>query len=227
MLLALALATACGESAPASPSVTPTTSQAPATATPSVAPSRTPVPTPSPSPTATVTATSTPSPSPVPAFHPDGTRTGIPAIDGLLEAVIGRHRAALDALVKYSAIPCARTDDTKGDLECEGNDPSGTQYDVFGVGKGPFLYVSNASEVGLYLDNVTAAPAHLRSVFRTSGTSLEARLFRTEFAVVFMYDESVGFTMVLDADGGLREVFTETPFSATGSSDVILPPPGS
>ena len=163
--------------------------------------------------------------------YSDDQRTGLDAVDRVLDAMIARDGAALRELVRFSMVPCvAPKDENFGILlVCVDGEQPGTIYRVFLVGKGaPPQLPGDIESAGRAIDNVIAAPLHTIAVYRTAGTYREAEEFQTAYAIVFVWDEpgeddpNAGFTVVLDRDGGLRELFPAAPMLPE-NAEYILP----
>jgi len=143
-LLGTALLAACGGRDP-SPVATPTTT-APAPATPSVAtpaPIKTEDVTTTPAP-ATASPAATPPPATPDAGHDTGpdypvyepaTRTGIPAADRLIAAVVDGDLDAAAASAQYLRLPCVGMEKSgaSGVIRCQASEADGTIVSVFPV----------------------------------------------------------------------------------------------
>ncbi len=234
VLAPLIFGAACGGSAdqqtpsPVVPSPTPTPS--PRTPTPNATHALTPAITSVPTETATPTLAPTSTRTPQWHTYPARTRTGIPAVDEVIEAVTAGDLDALVALVQFSSVPCG----PRGAPACPPGSPDGTPIQVFFVGKaGPTQYPADRAQVRGWLADFKLAPFYLFAVFRTAGSTADDQLYETAYGLAFSYDPpgdpTAGAwpTLFIDESGHLRKFYKET-FSVLhplpASWDFVLPP---
>ena len=161
-------------------------------------------------------------------LHPDDTRTGIPAVDTVIEAVLSMDTATLASLVQTSEQPCSDASDADTPWACPEGVPPGTvvaKFDIAACGgdRGP------AEELPLYVDALfdpehqgyrptpTSAlmPLHLYAVL-PSNPSVDGYL------VSFAYSPgSVGRALTVTEDGQLSRIWygCDDPVGSTISPD--------
>lgn len=111
------------------------------------------------------------------APHPAMTRTGIPAIDVVIEAMHAQDADALGAMLAFQTIPCvAREQYGGGPPGCRGGDPVGTPYEVLPFSSSEFAWLNREQAVetvrGLAVGGAAGEPWHIYAAREFTGTAV-------------------------------------------------------
>ena len=112
-----------------------------------------------------------PSSTPAPVdqmIYPPDTRTGIAAVDAVVEAIHAGDRDALMDLVHYTAAACTDADGLGGPPKCEAGQPEGSLVEVFPVmGPGEGSYTDRQMIEGVFPEE----PLGLFAIFRVADSA--------------------------------------------------------
>lgn len=174
---------------------------------------------------------STPSSSvPVHGYYPLTTRTGIEAIDDILDAAANGDMASLQPLIQFTEAKCTLADGLGGPPKCNAGEAEGTRIEVlpFLGGEGSYLRSTEIENwQGIEVSGVYA-------IFEVSTDLVAEEYFPAgEYAIVFANDQNKPGTVLRIADGkivridSIFDVSTEAlnALLQREASKIILAPP--
>jgi hypothetical protein len=168
--------------------------------------------------------TSTPVPTPNQVGYPPDTRTGIPVVDAVIEAILIDDRDRLQSLIHYATVGCTHVLGLGGPPKCKAEEAEGTLVEGL-----PLLGHEGMAIRREDLDiEILSGKYVLYAVYRDPVEAYigEDWWLPARYGIVFVRETSSAMTLLVDDSGIVREILTETPALAMQwvSGDFILPP---
>ncbi len=178
-------------------------------------------------PTATATARPTPPPTTTPTLrtYPADTRTNIPEVDAVIEAVLAGDVAALKSLMYFASIPCGN--EVPPWIACEGDEARGTLVEAFLMADCRAMW-RRPAEVEDVLRQMVDGDPDLYAVYFADETMGSLPPFG--HGVVFMAPDHRGRTVRVTEEEGIIALFlgceTDPRWALWKHPDLVLPPLG-
>lgn len=193
------------------------------------------------SPAATVTPAPTPTPVSTPVGHPTGTRTGVPEVDAVLDAVTSGEADRVDGLLEWYAVRCEANPIGLGSPtpKCPDGTAEGTPVEIFPNGSCPSFRGATRDNVDVLLSNFVRREARPVAVYRQTSSGPAGLEFPAgEFGILLAVPSQSGFgpgygvARIQVTDGRIVVAGVACPndtieqeLARAGSTDYLLPPP--
>lgn len=154
-------------------------------------------------------------------WHPDDTRTGVPSVDRVIEAVVEGDAKALVALAELRETACVGVGGDTGDLPCKDGVEVGTKFRTFG-----FVSCHGQQQIEEGLEEaftrLLAEPFALYAVFADD----------VGYDLVFIAEDGAAVEMPLNSEGLIRYMFfgcgaRPPELVVAGVAEFLLAPPSS
>lgn len=159
-------------------------------------------------------------------FYPEDVRTGLPAVDRVIEALAQNDGDRLYGLIKMSRVACTTRPSGTGELPCPPGTPDGTRLAVFPTGSCEPNFVPEGDLLrGLFHDWAAQATA-VYAVYRDKPAQPGDAAAGYAIVVAEPKEPFRARAMVLDAKGAIVQVYScagPTNMLPSGA-DFVLPP---